>query len=298
MAAAKPSASVVKLRGVPMAVAPWVVSDELWERIEPLLPKVERRFRYPGRKRLPDRQALQGILFVLHTGIAWRHLPLELGFGSRLDLLPAAGRVAAGGRVGAAARAAARRAARGRGDRVVAGGRRRQSRAGEKGGSATGPSPVDRARTGSKHHLLVDATGIPLAWTLTGGNRNDVTQLIPLVDRVPPVRGKVGRPRRRPDATHRRPRLRPRQVPARAAPARHQTRDRPPPDRARLRPRPRPLGRRAHLRLAAPVQAAARPLRPPRTRSTKPSSRSAAASSASGDSRTHCDSSSKSEAER
>jgi transposase len=65
-----------------MAVAPWVVSDALWERIEPLLPKVKRRLRYPGRKRLPDRQALQGILFVLHTGIAWRHLPLELGFGS------------------------------------------------------------------------------------------------------------------------------------------------------------------------------------------------------------------------
>src|SRR5919204_6663398 len=66
---------------MPMAVAPWIVSDELWERIEPLLPKRERRFRYPGRKRLPDRQALQGILFVLHTGIAWRHLPPELGFG-------------------------------------------------------------------------------------------------------------------------------------------------------------------------------------------------------------------------
>ena len=64
-----------------MASAPWVVSDELWKRVEPVLPRVERRFRYPGRKRLPDRQALQGILFVLHTGIAWRHLPLELGFG-------------------------------------------------------------------------------------------------------------------------------------------------------------------------------------------------------------------------
>ena len=48
-----------------MAAAPWIVSDELWGRVEPLLPKVERRFRYPGRKRLPDRQALQGILFVL-----------------------------------------------------------------------------------------------------------------------------------------------------------------------------------------------------------------------------------------
>jgi IS5 family transposase len=61
-----------------------------------------------------------------------------------------------------------------------------------------GPSPVDRARPGSKHHLLVDATGIPLAWTVTGGNRNDVTQLVPLLERIPPVRGKVGRPRRRP----------------------------------------------------------------------------------------------------
>src|SRR5437899_2671361 len=81
---------------------------------------------------------------------------------------------------------------------MVASGRRLQPRAGEKRGSAPGPSPVDRARNGSKHHLLVDATGIPLAWTVTGGNRNDVTQLLPLVERVPPVRGKVGRPRRPP----------------------------------------------------------------------------------------------------
>lgn len=65
-----------------MAAAPWIVSDELWGLVEPLLPKKERRFRYPGCKRLPDREALQGILFVLHTGIAWKHLPQELGFGS------------------------------------------------------------------------------------------------------------------------------------------------------------------------------------------------------------------------
>jgi transposase len=57
---------------------------------------------------------------------------------------------------------------------------------------------VDRGRKGSKHHLLVDATGIPLAFTLTGGNRHDVTQLIPLIERVPCVSGVVGRPRRRP----------------------------------------------------------------------------------------------------
>jgi transposase len=82
---------------------------------------------------------------------------------------------------------------------MVTRGRRFQPCAGEKGGAETGPSPVDRGRAGSKHHLLVDATGIPLAWSVTGGNRNDVTQLIPLVDAVPAVRGTVGRPRKRPE---------------------------------------------------------------------------------------------------
>jgi transposase len=53
----------------------------LWERLEPLLPKKPRRFRYPGRRPLDDRRVLQGILFVLHTGIGWEHLPQELGFG-------------------------------------------------------------------------------------------------------------------------------------------------------------------------------------------------------------------------
>ena len=60
----------------------WEVPDGLWERLEPLLPAKQRRFRYPGRKPLDDRQVLQGILFVLHTGIGWEHLPQELGFGS------------------------------------------------------------------------------------------------------------------------------------------------------------------------------------------------------------------------
>ena len=65
-----------------MAVRPWIVPDELWELIEPLLPAHPRRLRYAGRKRLPERPALCGILFVLHTGSAWRHLPPELGCGS------------------------------------------------------------------------------------------------------------------------------------------------------------------------------------------------------------------------
>ncbi len=63
-----------------------------------------------------------------------------------------------------------------------------------------GPSPVDRGRAGSKHHLITDGRGTPLAVLLTGGNRNDVTQLLPLLDAIPPVRGRVGRPRRKPDS--------------------------------------------------------------------------------------------------
>src|SRR5215217_8380663 len=59
-----------------------LVPDELWEVVEPLIPKVERRYRYPGRKRVDDRKALTGILFVLKTGIAWEDLPQEMGCGS------------------------------------------------------------------------------------------------------------------------------------------------------------------------------------------------------------------------
>lgn len=57
---------------------------------------------------------------------------------------------------------------------------------------------MDRGRPGSKHHLIVDANGTPLAAKLTGGNEADVEQLIPLVDAVPPVRGKPGVPLRKP----------------------------------------------------------------------------------------------------
>jgi transposase len=59
-----------------------LVPDELWEVVEPLIPEVKRRYRYPGRKRVPDRQVLTGILFVLKTGIPWEALPQEMSCGS------------------------------------------------------------------------------------------------------------------------------------------------------------------------------------------------------------------------
>jgi transposase len=38
-----------------------------------------------------------------------------------------------------------------------------------------------------------------LAFTLTAGNRNDITQLLALLDAIKPVHGRRGRPRKRPD---------------------------------------------------------------------------------------------------
>jgi hypothetical protein len=101
--------------------------------------------------------------------------------------------------VAATARTAAGRATGRRSARLVQGGDRQRTRPGAQGRPKTGPSPVDRARTGSKHHVLTEAAGIPLAVSLTGGHRHDVTQLLPLIEQIPPVRGKPGRPRRRPD---------------------------------------------------------------------------------------------------
>src|ERR1700694_421003 len=60
-----------------------LIDDDLWTRIEPLLPKRRARNRqHAGRKPIPDRAVLTGILFVLRSGIPWKMLPQEMGCGS------------------------------------------------------------------------------------------------------------------------------------------------------------------------------------------------------------------------
>ncbi len=53
------------------------ISNELWVALEPLIPEFT-----PSPKGVDDRAALNGILYVLQTGIPWEDLPQELGFGS------------------------------------------------------------------------------------------------------------------------------------------------------------------------------------------------------------------------
>jgi transposase len=62
----------------------------------------------------------------------------------------------------------------------------------------TGPNPTDRAKRGSKRHLVCDAQGVPLAIRLTGVNRNDSQEALALVDAIAPLQGERGRPRCRP----------------------------------------------------------------------------------------------------
>src|SRR5690606_27893279 len=118
--------------------------------------------------------------------------------GVRVDVLAAAGPLAGAGRVAAPARGAPGQATRRRGPRPGPRRGRLLPSTRAQRGDHVGPSPVDLSRPGSKHHLITDAGAIPLAVTLTGGNRHDVTQLIPLIDAVPPIRGRRGRPARRP----------------------------------------------------------------------------------------------------
>ncbi len=152
------------------------MDDDLWALIEPLLQRWPEKA--PGPRPVPDWLCLQGVLYVLYNDIAWQMLPLELGFGSgqtcwrRLERWQQAGVFDQLHRV----------------------------RPRQKGGADTGPSPADRRKPGSKHHLICDGRGTPLKGISAAANVNDVTQTLALVDGVPPVAGRPGRPRRRPEA--------------------------------------------------------------------------------------------------
>ena len=120
------------------------------------------------------------------------------GVGVGDDGMASAARLAEAGRVEKDPCRSLGQLAGGRPDRLVPSGRRFFVGPRDPRGKKTGPNPTDRGKPGSKHHLITDAKGIPLAATLSGANAHDVTQLLPLVEAIPPVSGKPGRPRRRP----------------------------------------------------------------------------------------------------
>lgn len=174
-----------------------LVSDALWQRIEPLFPPPpRRRYRFPGRKPLDYRKVLTGIVFVLKTGIDWGDLPAELGWGcgktckaylkawqeagvwDRLHLILLE-ELQDADKIDWSHGAVDSTKSRALG-----------------GGDDTGPNPTDRGKLGVKHNVLTDGQGIPLAVIVTGANAADVNQMLPLVDAIPDLSGEEGKPTR------------------------------------------------------------------------------------------------------
>jgi transposase len=182
-------------------MATQLLSDDLWNHLEPLIPKPrkKRHVQFAGRKPSEARRVVNGILFVLQTGVPWRRLPATTDFPSghtcrrRLRRWQKAG---VWQRLFEALLAELQKNHQIDWYRALVDS---ASLRAPSGGAKTGPNPTDRRKSGSKHHLLTDANGVPLAVILTGANRHDVTQLLPLLDKIPPVRGKRGMPRSRPD---------------------------------------------------------------------------------------------------
>jgi len=74
---------------------------------------------------------------------------------------------------------------------------------GEKGGTKTGPNPTDKGKPGTKRHIVLDRTGIPLAAMITAANMHDSMIFEELIDAIEPIkRPGRGGPRKRPGKLH------------------------------------------------------------------------------------------------
>jgi transposase len=151
-----------------------------------------------GRPRVAHRDIVKVLWFVLATGCRWEDVPLEMGCSGRT-----------------AHRFLGRWEEMGCWDHLHADLLRLLRKAGKLdpdlviidsvivrafgGGELTGPSPVDRGKKGTKHTLLVDRHGAPLAIRAAGANASDHTQIVPVVLDFPKVGGKPGRPKEMPE---------------------------------------------------------------------------------------------------
>jgi transposase len=178
-----------------------LVSDELWKKIEPLLPHARRKNRHvqhAGRRRTEPRKILNGIVLVLKTGIPWKQLPATQDFpGGETcrQWLVKWHRQGVWKELSRILLAELRKRGRLKMNRAVVDS---ASVRAPGGGRKTGKNPVDRRKIGVKHHVITDGRGTPLAVIITGANRHDVTQLLPLVEKIPAIGGRRGRPIRRP----------------------------------------------------------------------------------------------------
>ena len=174
------------------------IPDEMIELVTPLLPPDRPVGPQGGRPPVANVVALRVIWYVLNTGIGWADVLLSMGCSGRtahrrlleweetgvwaalhkllLEHLNRDGKLDL--------------------DMVVVDSTLVPAPG---GGEDTGPNPTDRGKTGTKHTLLVDGNGVPLALRTTGANASDQKQLGPIIEKFPRVKGKRGRPQEQPN---------------------------------------------------------------------------------------------------
>jgi putative transposase len=158
----------------------WEIPDGLWERIERILPP-EKPVGTVGRPALPNRQVVNGILFVLRSGCQWKGLKKEW-FGASSSLHQRFQTWNEAGLWKKIYRVMVKYYHKKRhiqwrwqavDSKIVPA---------PLGGDCTGPNPTDRAKSGSKRHLWVDQRGAPLSIHITPANAHDVTAILNLLN--------------------------------------------------------------------------------------------------------------------
>jgi len=161
---------------------PWKVSDEFWEKVEPLIPPAPSHAK-GGRTRMDDRDAFAAMIYVLRTGIQWNALPREMGASSTVhdryqewerlgffEELWRAGLVEYDELEGI------------EWEWQAIDGTMTKAPLGRGAGASTGKNPTDRAKMGTKRSMLTDGAGIPLAVAVEGANRHDSKLLVATLD--------------------------------------------------------------------------------------------------------------------
>lgn len=161
------------------------VDEQAWRYIAPLLPDQSAKPQ-GGRPPLTNYQILNGILYRLHTGCQWRALPRRFGAGVtvhrhfqnwvRAGIFDRVFEILL--RFYDGLRGIEREWASIDGSIVKA----------PRGGSATGPNPTDRGKSGAKRHILTDGRGVPLSVVTSAANVNDNQRLEETIDLLPQER--------------------------------------------------------------------------------------------------------------
>ena len=183
-----PASCYGRLRAVVQFTDEYFIYLNFWNlSFEPQLP-VFTPSASGGRPRLSDEQALNGIVFLLLTGIPWEELPQELRLGSGVNcwrLLRDWQAAQAWHNLHLLLL-----------DELRSAGKIDFSRVSIDGASVASPNPTDRGKLGSKRHLITDRQGISLMFCVTAAHHHDSVVADELVDALPAVRCKPGRPRR------------------------------------------------------------------------------------------------------